>query len=313
MRAIVYRRFGGPEVLEAAEIATPRPAPGEALVKVHAAGLNPIDWKIRRGDMQAYFPYEFPIVPGWDIAGTVTEADAESRWPVGTSVFAYARGDKVHHGGYAEYIPVAADALAAMPDSLDFAQAAAVPIVGLTAWQALAEGAVAAGHTILVHAGAGGVGSLAIPLAKERGAVVIATASPANHGYVETLGADHAVDYRDPAWPERVHAIAPGGLDFVLDSVGAAVHEPSAALMKPGAVMVSLNEPPDDDDAKAIKAVRLFAMPDGAALARLAARFADGRLPIPEITTAPLKDAAAMQRRSEAGHVRGKIVLRVVG
>ncbi|MFB7152217.1 NADP-dependent oxidoreductase, partial [Streptomyces virginiae] len=237
MRAIVVKEWGGPENLVEREIERPEPGLGEVLVRVHAAGVNPVDWKTRAsGALIAWG--ETPIV-GWDVSGTV-EA-------VGPGVTLYAPGDEVYGmphfprqaGGYAEYVVAPARHFARKPASLDHVQAAALPLAALTAWQALVDTAgVTAGQRVLVHAAAGGVGHLAVQIAKARGAYVIGTASAAKHDVLRELGADELIDYRSVDFAEAV-----ADVDVVLDALGGDTAERSLKVLKPGGHLVSLPGP----------------------------------------------------------------------
>ena len=198
MKAIVIDAFGGPDRLRAAEVPTPKASAGEVVIELACTSVNPVDWKIREGMLSGLFPHTFPLILGWDAAGTVSDTgEAVNEFSVGDRVYAYCRKPTVQWGTYAEYVAVPASAVAAMPANLSFAEAAAIPLVGLTSWQVLFDAAnLRAGQTVLIHAGAGGLGSIAIQLAKNAGATVFTTASAANHEYVRSLGADHVIDYR---------------------------------------------------------------------------------------------------------------------
>ncbi|MFZ5610394.1 MAG: NADP-dependent oxidoreductase [Pseudomonadota bacterium] len=316
MRAVYYRRFGGPEVIEVGTLPRCQAGPGEVLVRIRAAGINPIDWKIRDGMMRDYFPCAFPVIPGWDAAGTVAA--------LGEGVTGFAEGDRVHgyirkagpvkDGTYADYIAAPAAMLAPIPEGLDFHQAAALPIAALTAWQALLGfSGVAPGQSVLVHAGAGGVGSIAVQVARHFGAKVVASASNANKGYVHELGASQVVDYRrEDAW-EMFARAAPKGYDLVLDSVGGKTLERSYALVRAGGAIACLNDAPDQAicQARGIRGQRIMVTPNGAQLRGIGRAIADGGLKPPPVTVMALKEAARAMEISKAGHVRGKLVLAV--
>jgi NADPH2:quinone reductase len=316
VRAIVFDRFGGPEVLRLADdIPTPEPGPDEILIAVHAAGVNPVDWKIREGLRRDRFPHEPPIVPGWDAAGTVAAVGANVRqFSVGERVFAYCRKPVVKWGAYCEAIAVAAANAAHMPARLSFVEAAAVPLAALTAWQSLFDaGSLARGQSVLVHAGAGGVGGYAVQLARNAGASrIVATASAANRAYVLGLGANEVIDYRAGSFVETLGA---GAVDVAFDTVGEAVQTASVEVVRPGGVMVSILALSDETKraaaARGVRTEYVFVAPSGAQLQKIAALFDAGALVPPAIETLPLVEAAEAQRRSQAGHVRGKLVLRV--
>jgi len=234
MKAIRIHQYGGPEVLAQVEMQCPTPGPDEVLIKVRAASVNPLDWKMRAGLVKKIFPLTFPATLGRDVSGTVEEA--------GDNVTQFKRGDEVYalvSGGYAEYVVAKETAVAKKPRTLDHVQAAAVPAVGLTALQALFEVAqLSAGQKVLIHAAAGGVGNFAVQLAKARGAYVIGTASSKNHPLLNELGVDQAVDYRKTRFEDVVREV-----DVVLDTVGGETQERSFKVLKKGGILVSLVQP----------------------------------------------------------------------
>lgn len=315
MKAMVIHRFGGADELRADTVATPEPAPDEVLIAVAATGVNPVDWKIREGMLEAMFPHRFPLIPGWDAAGRVASVGPGVQgFTVGDRVFAYCRKPVVQWGTYAEYVAMPAAAVAAMPPSLSFAEAATIPLAGLTSWQALFDDAgLKSGQSVLVLSGAGGTGSLAIPFAKQAGARVYAMASPANHDYVRAHGADDVVDYHlaDPI--AEVRAREPDGVDVVYANVGGELHQRSYGALRPGGILVTIVDPPDEAAAAAagVKALFRFVEPDGTELAAIARLIEQGIVRPPAITVMPLADAARAQALNQEGHVRGKIVLEV--
>lgn len=316
MRAVIYDAFGGPEVLRLSDRPVPEPGPGEVLVKIHAAGVNPIDWKIRGGQFECVFEHAFPITPGWDMAGVVeAPGDGVKNWKMGDKVYAYTRFAKAEVGTYAEYIALPESYLATMPKGLSFAQAASIPLAALTAWQTFVDFAkLTPGQVALIHAGAGGVGSLAIPLAKHLGATVITTAQAGNHDYCRRLGADHCIDYHKADYRESLKDLCPEGVDAILDSLGGQTPDESLDILKPGGALICLNDPPDEDRAKALglRTLRLYAEPDGKTLTKITKLVEKGILPIPEIKALPLSDAQKAHTLSEAGYVRGKLVLEII-
>lgn len=320
MRAVYYNAFGGAEVLSVGEQPVPKPGPGEILVRVHAASVNPVDWKVRDGMFEGMFPCEFPIIPGWDVAGEAIgfgeAANTESGgFEEGERVFAYCRKPVVQGGTYAEYVTFPAQWAARIPAKLDFVEASTIPLAGLTVWQSLFEFAgIAAGQSILVHAAAGGVGSLAVQMASHIGARVYATASAANADYVKALGATRVIDYRSQDIAQVIGLGEPGGLDIVFDTVGGPTLAASYALIKPGGALAALNDAPDEDICaeRGIRAGRIFSEPNGEHLQKIANLIAEGALRPAEIKTFSLDDAAEAMELSKAGHVRGKLVL-VVG
>src|SRR5258708_7746342 len=241
MKAIRIHQYGGPEVLAQVEMQRPTPGPDEVLIKVHAAAVNPIDWKLRAGHMQEVFPLTFPATLGWDVSGTVEEAgDTVTQFKRGDEVYALVQG-----GGYAEYVVAKATVVAKKPRTLDHVHAAAVPVAGLTALQALFEVAqLRAGQKVLIHAAAGGVGNFAVQLAKARGAYVIGTASSRNQTFLSDLGVDKAVDYQKTRFEDAVSDV-----DVVLDTVGGETQERSFKVLKKGGILVSLVQPPSQESA----------------------------------------------------------------
>ncbi|KOU27747.1 NADPH:quinone reductase [Streptomyces sp. WM6373] len=307
MRAIVVKEWGGPENLVEREIERPEPGLGEVLVRVHAAGVNPVDWKTRAsGALIAWG--ETPIV-GWDVSGTV-EA-------VGPGVTLYAPGDEVYGmphfprqaGGYAEYVVAPARHFARKPASLDHVQAAALPLAALTAWQALVDTAgITAGQRVLVHAAAGGVGHLAVQIAKARGAYVIGTASAAKHEVLRELGADELIDYRSVDFAEAVSDV-----DVVLDALGGETAERSLKVLRSGGHLVSLPGPDSvPASADGVNASWVLVDPDLKGLEAIADLADKGLLkPLVE-TVLPLAEAARAHEIGEQGRTTGKIVLTVV-
>lgn len=317
MRAVFYQTHGEASVLEIGELPRPPVAPGQVLVQVVAAAVNPIDRRLRAGELQEYITRQFPVVPGWDLAGRIVAVGEQAGdWRVGDEMIGLAFTWSVQHGSYAEYTPISAGAIARKPASLSFEQAAALPLVSLTAWQSLREfGQLGPGQSVLIQAGAGGVGSVAIPMAKHLGARVYTTASSANADYVRDLGADVVIDYAREDYESVLRQHEPAGVDLVLEALlGEGVAEKAARLTKNGgAVAYMNNEPPPMPEiaARGIRAAFIHHRADGAMLAELAAMFENGTLPVPQIEVLPLEAAVEAHRRSESGRTRGKLVLRV--
>lgn len=315
MKAITYDRFGGADVLKLTDLPKPEPGPGEVLVKIHAAGVNPIDWKIRNGQFECVFEHNFPITPGWDMAGVMeTAGPGVKAWKAGDKVYAYTRFAKAEVGTYAEYMVVPESYLGPMPKGLSFVEAASIPLAALTAWQSFKGFAkLTPGQVVLIHAGAGGVGSLAVPFAKHLGATVVTTAQTNNHDYCQGLGADHCTDYKKADYRIALKELYPEGVDVILDSVGYEIPDQSLDILKPGGALICLNDPPDEDRAKALglRALRLYSEPDGKMLGEITKLIEKRVLPVPEILALPLSDAQKAQTLSEAGHVRGKLVLQI--
>jgi NADPH:quinone reductase-like Zn-dependent oxidoreductase len=242
MRAVALNEFGDPGVLRVQELPDPTPGPDGVVIRVRAAGVNPVDYKIRAGYLKGAFPYHLPLVPGWDAAGEVAAVGpAVTRFAVGDAVMVYARKDHLQWGTYAELVRVREEAVAHKPDSLTFTQAAGLPLAGLTALQALAAVDAGPGDVVVVHAAAGGTGHFAVQLARALGAArVIGTASPANHDFLRSLGAE-PVEYGADL-PERVARLVGGDgrVDVALDFVGGTALEQSPALVRSPARHVSV-------------------------------------------------------------------------
>ena len=315
MKAMVIDRFGGPEQLHPAEIKTPEPQSGEVLIKIECTSVNPVDWKIREGMLESLFPHDFPLILGWDAAGTVAAVgDGVRPSRVGERVYAYCRKPRVQWGTYAEYVTMPAAAIAPMPQVLSFAETASIPLVGLTSWQALFAAAhLAAGQSVLILNGAGGTGSLAIQFAKHAGASVLACASAGNLEYVRSLGADVVIDYRSADVVAEVRAHAPEGMDVIYANIGGEPQRQSYALLKAGGTLVTIVDAADEGAARAVgaTALYLFVEPDGGQLREIARLIEASFVRPPQMTVMKLEEAAEAHRMSEGNHVRGKIVLSV--
>lgn len=316
MKAIILEGFGGIEKLKSGYVTKPEPESGEVQIKIQYAAVNPVDWKIRLGLLENRIPHDFPIVPGWDAAGVVSSVGKNVKgFQAGDEVFAYCRKPTIKWGTYCEYICVPADYLAFKPKNISFAQAAAIPLAGLTAWQSLFDIAkLKKGETILIHAGAGGVGSLAIQFAKNCGAYVYATATESKHDYVKQLGADVVIDYKKLRFQEKIAKDHPEGIDVVFDTVGGETLRESYQILKPGGRLVGIVEVPDQalGERLNIKTDYLFVSPNGKELQQIADLITNRKvLPI-QIQEMPLEKAAEAQEINEKGHVAGKIVLKVI-
>jgi len=304
MKAITLQQYGGPDALELTEQPAPKVGPDQVLVRVRAAGVNPVDWKVGAGYLDAMQEVAFPLVPGWDVSGVVEQVGLDAgEFAVGDEVMGYVRKDEVQHGTYAEYVAAPVRTLARKPAALDWHQAAGLPLAGLTAYQALHRLGVARGETVLVHAAAGGVGSLGVQIAAALGARVIGTASERNHDFLRGLGAE-PVGYGEEL-PARVRALAPDGVDAALDFVGGGAVEQSQQLLKDPARVLSIA----DHDVRAKGGHYLFVRPDPADLAALGDLAQSGRLTVPVERALPLAEAAESWRLSQQGRTRGKLVL----
>ncbi len=307
MRCVRIHGFGGPEVLSLEEVAAPHPAGGEVLVRVRAASVNPVDAKIRSGRYPRVQAGQLPLVLGRDVAGEVVESGGGTGLPeVGTAVHAMLGWDR---GGYADYAVVKATELAPQPDELGDAEAAAVPLAGLTAWQGLFDhGGLRAGQRVLIHGGAGGVGHFAVQFAKARGAFVATTVSGDDLAFAHELGADQAVDYEADRFEEMVEPV-----DVVFDLVGGETQARSWGVLKPGGILVSTLGPPDEDQAKAhgARGAGYMAQPNGLQLAEIDRLIADAKVRPVLGAVLRLPEAAVAHERLEQHRVRGKIVLEV--
>lgn len=308
MKAVRIHEYGGPEVLHYEDAPRPEPGPGEVLIRVHAAGVNPIDWKVRAGFAKERLKYKMPFIPGWDLSGVIEAgAPGATRLKVGDEV--YSRPDISRDGAYAEYVTVREPEVALKPKSIDHLNAAAVPLAALTAWQALFDAAkLSAGQTVLVHGAAGGVGSFAVQFAKLKGACVIGTASKKNHEFLRSLGADETIDYHTTKFEDVVHDV-----DAVLDTITGETADRSYQVIKKGGVYVSILMPPSQEKAAAhgIRAAHTFVQANPEQLAEIAKLIDSGKLKIIIEKVFPLSEARAAQELNATGHTRGKIVLTI--
>jgi NADPH:quinone reductase-like Zn-dependent oxidoreductase len=311
MRAVHFYAYGGPEQLVLEQVPRPEPQAGEVLVRVYAAGVNPIDWKIRKGFFKDVRPVPFPFTPGSELAGTVELlGPGITGWKRGQAV--YGRGAK---GAYADYAVIAADQLSDIPHNISFDQAASVPAGASTAWMALFSLAdLQAGQTVLVHGAAGGVGNYAVQLARRIGAHVIGTASSKNLEFVHTLGAETVIDYATTPFEQVVHKV-----DVVVDPLGGEMQDRSWPLIKPGGMLVAIGHPSAED--VAVKygvrtASTILAQPvppdrEPRPLREISALIESGLL-LPQVGQVfSLEEAAQAQALSETGHGRGRIVLHI--
>ncbi|MEV5142282.1 NADP-dependent oxidoreductase [Streptomyces syringium] len=306
MKAISYRAYGGPEVLEFGELPEPKVGPDSVLIKVRAAAVNPVDWKAQAGYLDGMLQAVFPVVPGWDVSGVVVGLGADTpEFTIGDEVMGYVREDFLSRGTFAEYVAAPVRTLARKPANLTFEQAAGIPLAGLTAYQALRAAGTGEGDTVLVHAAAGGVGAMAVQLAKHLGARVIGTAGERNHDYLRGLGAE-PVTYGD-GLAGRVRALVPEGVDVVLDLVGGGTIHTSPEVTAPGARLISIADP----EVAALGGRLLWVRPDAADLTALSHLAEQGVLTVEVAEVFPLEKTADAQRLSAEGHTRGKIVVTV--
>lgn len=307
MKGLHYDRFGGLDQLRVGELSDPHIGPDTMLVKVVAAGINPVDYKVREGYLKDLIDTAFPVVPGWDVAGVVVRPGLDTpEFATGDEVVAYARGDVVHGGTLAELVAVPVRTAAHKPASVSFEDAAALPLAGLTALQSVRRSGLTAGDAVLVHAAAGGVGSFATQLAVLAGARVVGTAGPANHDYLRGLGAE-PVPYGE-GLVAAAKALAPDGFDVVLDYVGGAAMDATRELVKPGASVVSIA---DGRAASEFGGQAIWVRPSSEDLTELVGLVAEGKLTVSLADVFDLDHAVDAYRLLEAGHTRGKIVVRV--
>jgi NADPH:quinone reductase-like Zn-dependent oxidoreductase len=306
MKAIRIHQYGGPEVLAQVEMQRPTPGPNEVLIKIHAASVNPVDWKIRAGHMKDFLALTLPATLGSDVSGTVEE--------VGLGASRFKRGDEVYAslglegGGYAEYAVAKEEMVAEKPSTLDHVQTAAIPVAGLTAWQTLFEVAqLRAGQKVLIHGAAGGVGNFAVQFAKGKGAYVIGTASSRNQTFLRELGVDKTVDYQSTHFEDVVD-----DADVVLDTIGGDTQERSFKALKKGGILVSIVQPPSQELAAkyGVRALFYGAHPSSSDLTEIARLIDSGKVKTVVETVLPLAEARRAHELSQSGHARGKIVLK---
>jgi NADPH:quinone reductase-like Zn-dependent oxidoreductase len=309
MKAVILEAFN--DQLKLGEVPKPQISDQEVLIEIKSSGVNPVDYKICKGLLEGRLPHEFPLIPGWDASGVIKEVGKNAKHvKVGEEVYCYCRKPVVQNGTYAEFINVDAENVASKPSNLDFSEAAAIPLASLTAWQALFEAAnLKKGQTILVHAGAGGVGGFAIQFAKHIGAKVITTASLANHAYCKKLGADECIDYKKGDLVKQLKKIAPEGVDVVFDTVGGDTLKQSYSLVKKDGVLVSIVQRPEEKTG--IRTEYVFVRPDGKQLSEIGKLIENGKVVCPKIQELPLKDFKKALDQIMSVHTKGKIVLKI--
>lgn len=307
MRAARFHEYGGPDRLVVEQVPVPEPGPGAVLVRIHAAGVNPFDWKLRAGLLQQWMPIPLPAGSGSDVAGTVAAA--------GPDVTAFATGQAVYGmaetGSYAEYALAATKDIAPKPNRLSFDEAASVPVSAVTAWRALFDAAkLEAGQRVLVQGAAGGVGLFVVQLARWRGAHVVGTASAANQDFVRSLGAETAIDYQSTRVEDAVHDV-----DVVIDTVGGDVLANSYGLLRRGGTLVTMAGQPDEEIARA-RGIKVEspgrAAEAGPILRQIGDLLETGQIKPVVGKVMPLAAASQAQALSETGHGRGHVVLHVM-
>lgn len=310
MKAVRIKRYGNEEVVELAEVERPQLGENQLLVNVRAAAVNPVDWKIRDG-LGEMFGLKPPLILGCEVAGTVEAVG--SRGP-SQSVGGFVAGDDVygylgaHSGGYAEYVAAPASEFVRKPKHIDFDTAASVPVAALTAWQGIFDhGELASGQRILITGASGAVGSMAVQLAKNKGAYVIGTSSGRNEEFVRKLGADEFIDYKKAKFEEEVRSV-----DVVFDTVGGDTQERAFQTLKRGGVLVSTVSPPSAEKAKqfGVTVAMVAMMPKPDQLAEIDHLLERGKLNVRVATVLPLAEAKKAHQLSASGHADGKIILR---
>lgn len=315
MKAVTFDKFGGTDTLKLRDFPTPEPRENEVLIKIENTSVNPVDWKIREGYLKDRLPHHFPIIPGWDAAGKIAKVGkGVTSFKAGDEVFAYTRKDTVQDGTYAEYIAVPESFVALKPKKATFAQAAALPLVCLTAWQALFDMAkLKKGQTVFIQAGSGGVGSIAIQLAKYAGCKVFTTTSKSNIDYVKKFHPDRIIDYKSESFVDVIKKECPQGVDVVFDLLGGEALNQEAQIVKKGGVIISIVQPLDKAlaDKLGIQSLYCFVRPNAEQLKEIARLIDNGNIQLPYTEEMSIKDAAKAQDMNREGHVRGKIVLKI--
>lgn len=308
MKAVRIHTHGGLETLVYEDAPRPTPLTGEVLIRIHAASVNPVDWKIRDGFGKERFNHQMPLILGWDVAGTIEAIGPEvEKFKPRDPVYGYT--SLYRDGAYAEFTIAKQGEIALKPASLDFVQAAAIPIVALTTWQALFDTAgLQENQKVLIHAAAGGVGSIAVQLAKAKGAYVIGTASARNADFVRELGVDEFIDYQSTPFETVVHDV-----DVVLDTIGGDTQVRSFGVLRKEGFLVSIVEPPSEQLAvqHGVRSAMLPAQPNAEQLSEISALIDSEKLKPFVETVLPLSEARQAQEMSQSGRTRGKIVLQV--
>jgi len=306
IQAVRVHQYGGPEELKLERIQRPEPQAGEVLIHVHAAGVNPVDWKIRQGWMKDFRPMPLPYIPGLDLAGTVEE--------IGPGVTAFQKGQAVFgqspKGVYTEYTTAPVERLALKPKTLSFDEAATVPVGATTAWQGIFDhGALQPGQRVLIQGAAGGVGMFAVQFARWKGAHVIGTTSTANVDFVRSLGAETVIDYTSTPVEQAAHDI-----DLVFDAVGGKTLESSLRVLKRGGTLVTIaGQPPEEKVRELGVRVASFSAQVSSELLQTFAQLIDeGQVKVAIAEKFPLSEARQAHERSQSGHGRGRIVLHIV-
>ena len=310
MKAAYFEKFDELDQIKIGELERPEPKEGEVLIRVKSAGVNPVDAFVVRGMLKDAIPTEFPAIPGWDLAGVVEDnGHSASRFNEGDEVYAYARRPTIQHGTFAEYVSLPESYLADRPQKVSMDAAGGIPLVGLTAYQSLFDaGKLEEGQTVLILGASGGVGTLAIQLAKSVGAKVIGVASEKNHSYMKELGADETIDYSDDDVGDAVREIEPDGVDLILHCSRGDSLDQSKDTIKEGGHLVSItNSSPEVRDD--IKFEYVFVEPNAVQLEKLRELTDAGKIKLPVTKSYPLEDAVKALQEIESLHTKGKLVI----
>ena len=310
MRAVYYEQFGGTNVLKTGQLDIPEIKEGEVLVKIKSAAINPVDATVREGHLKTFLPYQFPIIPGWDVAGIVEERGFSARrFNAGDEVYAYARRPMVHFGTFAEYIVLPESYLAHRPKRLSFEEASGIPLVGLTAYQCLyVAGKLQEGQTVVILGASGGVGSMGIQLVKAKGAHVIGVASEKNHEYMKTLGADETIDYKGVNIGEAIKKIVPEGVDIIFDCASGETLQQSLSALKPTGKLVSILNRGENIEGN-INFQYVFVEPDATQLTHMCQLAEECKLKVHVSQRYNLDNAVDAFKQIETHHSTGKIVI----
>ncbi len=311
MKAAYYEKFGDLNQIKVGELDKPEPTEGEVLIKVKAAGVNPVDAAVARGMLKDAIPAEFPVIPGWDVAGVIEDRGYSARrFSKGDKVYAYARRPKIKHGTFAEYISIPESYVAKCPDKLSMDEAGGVPLTGLTAYQSIFDaGKLKGGETIMILGASGGVGSIAIQLANWKGATVIGVAGSSNQDYMKDLGADYTIDYSKGDVGEAVDDIAPDGIDMIFHCSRGDSLAQSHNRLKEGGRLISItnSDPKRRDD---VHFQYVFVEPNATQLEHLSELADSDALKVPVSKTFKLDDAQQALQEIESLHTRGKTVIK---
>lgn len=315
MKACIIEKFGGRTELKITDRPAPEAGEGEVLIRIHAAGVNPVDWKIREGWLKDMFPHRFPLIPGWDLAGEITAlGHSARRFAPGDAVYAYARRPEIAHGTYAEYIALPESYVTRKPANLNMTDAASIPLTALTAYQALFDaGHLKAGQSVFIMGASGGVGSSAVQLAAAKGCRVIGLASSRNQDYLKSLGADVVIDYERGDFIQSLGDIMPNGVDLVFDCHGGDTLERGLLCARVGGSLVSIAGEVDSESLKQrdVRFAHTFVESNVPQLDHISKLIEDGRFRANVTQTFPLDQVIEAHKQMESGHTRGKIVLEI--